>query len=105
MIRCMFVPGEPIGRRDVAIAAVLSLLGLVLMYDDAVNHNINASYVAMPVFLAVTVPVLWRRAAPLAASAGVLVALLVHVALFGTITRCGVVFPVVWVLVFAAGAR
>jgi hypothetical protein len=105
MIRSMFLPGAPIGRRDVAIAAVLSLLGLVLMYDDAINHTINASYLAMPVFLAVTVPVLWRRAAPLAASAAVLVALLVHVALFGTITRCGVVFPVVWVLVFAAGAR
>lgn len=75
------------------------------MYDDAINHKINASYLAMPVFLAVTVPVLWRRAAPLATLAVVLAALLVHVALFGTITRCGVVFPVVWVLVFAAGAR
>jgi signal transduction histidine kinase len=75
------------------------------MYDDAINHRINASYLAMPVFLAVTVPVLWRRAAPTAALAVVLVALLVHIALFGTITRCGVVFPVIWVLVFAAGAR
>lgn len=105
MIRSMSLPGEPIGRRDVAIAGVLSLLGLVLMYQDAINHKIDASYLAMPVFLAVTVPVLWRRAAPLAALAAVLVAVAVHIAVFGTVTRCGVVFPVVWVLLFAAGAR
>ncbi len=101
----MIRTGEPIGRRDVAIAGLLSLLGLVLMYQDATNHEIKASYLAMPVFLAVTIPVLWRRAAPVAALTAVLVALAVHIALFGTVTRCGVVFPVIWVLVFAAGAR
>jgi len=105
MIHSMSLPGAPIGRRDVAVAAVLSLLGLVLMYGNVTSHKIDASYFAIPVFLAVTIPVLWRRAAPLAAMAAVLVALLVHIALFGTVTRCGVVFPVVWVLVFAVAAR
>lgn len=105
MMSSMFRTREPIGRRDVAIAAVLSLLGLVLMYQDANNHKIDASYLAMPVFPAVTIPVLWRRAAPLAALAAVLVSLAVHIALFGTVTRCGVAFPVIFVLIFAAGAR
>lgn len=105
MIQSMSQPGEPIGRRDIALAAVVSLLGLVLIYGDATSHKLHASYFAIPLFLAVTVPVLWRRAAPLAALAVVLVALLVHIALFGTITRCGVAFPVIWLLIFGAGAR
>ena len=105
MIGSMLKTGEPIARRDVAIAAVLSLAGLLLMYQNATDHKINASYLAIPLFLVVTVPILWRRAAPVAAIAAVLVALAVHIALFGTVTRCGVIIPMVWLLIFAAGAR
>jgi hypothetical protein len=105
MIRSMSGTGQPIGRRDVAIAAFFVLAGLFSMYQDATDRQIHASYLAIPVFVAVTLPVLWRRVAPLTAMLAVLVALAVHIVLFGTVTRCGVVLPLVWVLVFAAGAR
>jgi hypothetical protein len=105
MMRTMSRTGESIGRLDIAIAVALSALGLLLMYGNATDADLDASWLAMPTFLGVTVPVLWRRAAPLQAMAAVAVALAVHIALFGTLVRCGVVFPVVGVLVFTVAAR
>jgi signal transduction histidine kinase len=105
MMRTMSRTGESIGRLDVAIAVALSALGLLLMYGNATDAEVDASWLAMPVFLAVTVPLLWRRAAPLQAMAAVAVAVAVHIALFGSVVRCGVVFPVVGVLVFTIAAR
>src|SRR5512133_2115504 len=105
MMRTMSGTGESIGRLDIAIAVALSALGLLLMYGNATDADVDASWLALPAFLAVTIPVLWRRAAPLQALAAVAVALAVHIALFGSVVRCGVVFPVVGVLVFAVAAR
>jgi signal transduction histidine kinase len=105
MMRTMSRTGESIGRLDIAIAVALSALGLLLMYGNATDADVDASWLAMPVFLAVTIPVLWRRAAPLQAMAAVAAALAVHIALFGSVVRCGVVFPVVGVLVFTVAAR
>jgi signal transduction histidine kinase len=105
MMRTMSASGESIGRLDIAIAVALSALGLLLMYGNATDADVNASWLAIPVFLGVTIPVLWRRAAPLQAMAAVAVALAVHIALFGSVVRCGVVFPVVGVLVFTIAAR
>jgi signal transduction histidine kinase len=105
MMRTMSRTGESIGRLDIAIAVALSALGLLLMYGNATDADVDASWLALPVFLGVTIPVLWRRAAPLQAMAAVAVAVVVHIALFGSVVRCGVVFPVVGVLVFTIAAR
>lgn len=104
-MRTMSRTGESIGRLDIAIAVALSALGLLLMYGNATDADVDASWLAMPVFLGVTIPLLWRRAAPLQAMAAVAAALAVHIALFGSVVRCGVVFPVVGVLVFTVAAR
>lgn len=105
MMRKMSRTGESIGRLDIAIAVALSALGLLLMYGNVTDAEVDASWLAMPVFLGVTVPVLWRRAAPLQAMIAMAGALAVHIALFGSVVRCGVVFPVVCVLVFSVAAR
>ena len=105
MMRTMSATGESIGRLDIAIAVALSALGVLLMYGNVTDADVNASWLAIPVFLGVTIPVLWRRAAPLQAMVAVAVALAVHIALFGSVVRCGVVFPVVGVLVFTVAAR
>ena len=105
MIPLMASTGQPVTRRDVAIALVASLLGMLLMFSNVQDKSVNASVLAIPLFLLVTAPLLWSRVRPLAALVATLAALLVHVALFGTVTRCGVVIPVLFVLVFAAGAR
>lgn len=97
--------GESIGRLDLVIAGVVSLLGLVLMTMNVTDPGIGANVLAVPAFLAVTAPLLWRRAAPLAAIALLLAALLVHAALFPHLVRCGVAFAAMFLLVFSTAVR
>jgi signal transduction histidine kinase len=105
MIDAMTSARERIGRVDVAIAVVASLIAVADMAAEVSDDRIHAPLLAAPLFVGLTVPLLWRRVAPLGALAAVLVALLVHAALFGAVVRCGIAFPVVFLLVFAAGAR
>jgi hypothetical protein len=108
MIRTMISGGGRLGKRDVIIAGALSLLGVLMMLSN-VSRTAPAkdqvSLVALPLFLAVTAPVAWWRTAPLPALAAVIAALAVHVAVVGTTLRCGVAFPVMFVLVYAAASR
>src|SRR4051812_10755753 len=100
MIGSMTTTGLKVGWRDVAIAVALSALGLLLMYGNATDADVNASYLAMPAYLLISVPMVWRRVAPLQVAVAVLLALLVHIALFGSIVRCGAVYPLTFVLAF-----
>ena len=100
MMRTMSRTGESIGRLDIAIAVALSALGLLLMYGTSPTRRSTRAGWRCRSSWRVTIPLLWRRAAPLQAMAAVAVALAVHIALFGSVVRCGVVFPVVGVLVF-----
>jgi signal transduction histidine kinase len=92
----------PLSRRDLMLAVGLSCLGVLLMLIDRGDPGVNPSIVAVPAFVAVTVPVAWRSRAPIGALAALLAALLAHAALFGVLTRCGVVLPAMLILVFAA---
>jgi glucose-6-phosphate-specific signal transduction histidine kinase len=94
----------PRDRRDLAIALAMTCLGVVLMLEDLAADAGDPSVLIVPAFLLVTAPLAWRRTAPIAAVGAVLAALLLHVALFGTLTRCGVVFPAVFILAFAAAS-
>lgn len=96
--------GASVSRRDILIAVALSALGVGLMVLNVIDAAVAASPLAVPAFVAVTAPLAWRRAEPLAALAATLVALLAHAALFGELTRCGVAFPTTFVLAFAAAA-
>lgn len=106
MIDSMTSARERIGRLDVVIAVVASLIAVGDMLFEHFDDEIKASYVAAPLFLGVTVPLLWRRVAPLGALVATLVALLVHVALFGDgAVRCGIVLPVAFLLAYSVAAR
>jgi len=107
-----------IGKRDIAIASVLSALGLGLMYLNVAEPaseeelglvrygGILPIEFALPLFLLVTVPLLWRRAAPLAAVGASFAGLVLNELLIGTdVLRCGVVLPTALLFAFAAGAR
>lgn len=121
MIDAMTIDRDPIGRRDIAIALVVSVLGLLLMYagvdyqqahpEEAADQTpvyfggllpIGFAFVLFPL---VTLPLLWRRAAPLAAAAAALAALALNELLVGTdLIRCGVVLPTAFLLAFTAGS-
>jgi hypothetical protein len=103
MLRSMTSPTTRIAPLDAALAAIFVALSVVFMI--AVVDDEGGSWAAVPVFTPVAIPLLWRRMAPLAALGGLAVAVGVHAALFGTMTRCGVFLPVDFLLLFAAAVR
>ena len=106
MMEAMTSPGGRISRWDVAVTVLFGAVGLLLMYANHTDKAIEVSLLAMPAFLLVILPLLWRRTAPMAAAAAVTVALLAHLAVFGTeVVRCGVVLPMSFLLAFSAGSR
>ena len=106
MIRLMTSLRERFGLVDIAIAAVASILALIYMAIQVPDDEIKASVWAVPVFVLIAIPLLWRRVAPLAALLLMLGGLLVHVAIFtDTVVRCGMVLPVMLLLAYSAGAR
>jgi hypothetical protein len=102
---------------DYVLAALATGSGIYLMlqnitaHEHGLPHPQSTTTAAMlPLFLAVTLPILWRRRNILAVVGVTTVALAVHVVLFGWNTRCGVVLPLSFALAyavarFAAGRR
>lgn len=111
-----------VARRDVVIASVVSVLGLALMYLNVHDHSADPAQFkentaiyfggllpyefAIPLFLLVTVPLLWRRVAPIEAMEAAFAGLVINEVLVGTdVLRCGVVFPTAFLFAFTAGAQ
>jgi hypothetical protein len=109
-------------KRDYAIAGVMTVLGLLLMWISVDEHAADPELFreetvvyfggllpyafAIPLFPLVTVPLLWRRVAPIQASAVALGGLVLNELLVGTdVIRCGVVFPTAFIFAFNAGAQ
>jgi hypothetical protein len=95
---------------DYLLAALVTAAGVYLMYMDingsehGLPHPQSTTTAAMlPVFLLVTIPILWRRRNILAVTAVTTAALALHVLLFGWDTRCGVVLPLSAALAYAVG--
>jgi hypothetical protein len=95
---------------DYVLAALFTGGGVYLMHENmtytghgqGLVHLPSTTTAAMlPVFLAVTVPILWRRRNILAVVGVTTLALAVHVVLFGWLTRCGVVLPLSFALAYA----
>ncbi len=107
MISLMPTQGPRIARRDVAIAVLFALIGLPFIGLQSGHHGETFGH-ARPVMgvliLLALVPVLWRRRAPLLAAAGTLVGTGIHVAVYGDITRCGLMLPLLFVEGFAVAA-
>ena len=122
MIASMKASLAGVGKRDIAIASVLTALGVLLMVLNVSDHRADparfkeetAIYwggivpveLAIPLFLLVTVPLLWRRVAPIPAVTAALVGIVVNELLVGTdIVRCGVVLPTAFIFAFTTASR
>lgn len=105
--------------RDWALAAGLTVLGILLMCIDVqtsdaevrnaiaegsmVHAQSSHSLWMIPVFAAATIPVLWWRRGILAAAGVSVLAMALHDVLFGWVTRCGAGLPLAFVLAFLGG--
>jgi D-alanyl-lipoteichoic acid acyltransferase DltB (MBOAT superfamily) len=94
---------------DYLLAAVMTAGGVFLMWeniaagnsDDLIHPPSTTSWAIVPVFLLVTVPILWRRSNIAAVSGITAAAAIIHVLAFGWLTRCGVVLPLALALAYA----
>ena len=99
---------EGIRPTDVVLAIVMSALGVYLMLENINSTSTDVrvdstSWLLIPVFLAATVPILWRRRSILTVTLATAAALAVHVAAFGWDVRCGAGLPLAIALAYAAG--
>jgi hypothetical protein len=96
---------------DYVLAGLMTVAGALVMYanisigsDDDLAHPLSTtSWAILPVFVLVTLPILWRRRNILAVVGVTAVATAAHVLAFGWITRCGVVLPLTFALAYAVG--
>jgi len=93
---------------DYVLAGLMTAAGALLMYgniaasEEDLPHPLSStSWAMLPVFVLVTLPVLWRRRNILAVIGVTAAATAVHVLAFGWITRCGVVLPLSFALAYA----
>ncbi|MEU4235910.1 hypothetical protein [Actinoplanes sp. NPDC026619] len=94
---------------DYVLAALMTAAGIFLMWENIVAgddpsliHQVETrSWLIVPVFLLVTVPILWRRSNILAVVGATLAATAIHVLAFGWLTRCGAVLPLSFALAYA----
>jgi hypothetical protein len=96
-------------KGDVALAAVLTALGVLLMVGN-INADPHAgtrvdsqSWLLVPVFAAATLPILWRRRSMVGVYVATAAALAVHLLAFGHDVRCGAGLPLAFALAYSAG--
>jgi hypothetical protein len=89
-------------RVDLALAAALTVIGVATTLDPDARDGAMVGTLLIP---AVTLPVIWRRREPLAASVAFGVGVVVSGIPTFDQTRCGVAIPAALLIVFSLGAR
>ncbi len=100
---------DGVRKGDVALAAATTTLGVLQMTENILagpttDVRIDShSWLLVPAFAAVTLPVLWRRRSMPAVLVVTAVALAVNVLAFGWLVRCGAGLPLAFALAYSAG--
>ena len=94
-----------LGVLDLAAAVILSGYAVALVSGVIHTSHPHGGAAASVGVLAMTLPVAWRRPAPLAAAAVMAAAALLNGLVFGPIVRCGAFLPAIFLVAYAAGVR
>jgi signal transduction histidine kinase len=94
-----------LGILDIAAATVLSGIALAAGLGWLHLSGGRPGIAAAAGVLAMTLPVAWRRPAPVSVAGFMAAAALLNGLIFGSIVRCGVALPAFFLVVFSVGAR
>ncbi len=94
-----------LGAIDIAAAAVLSGVVVLVIAGILPYHGRVTSDAAIGGVFTMVVPVAWRRPWPLGAAAALAVAALLNGLIFGPAVRCGVALPAIFLATFAVAVR
>jgi signal transduction histidine kinase len=105
MMRSMGASLRQMSKLDWVLVILFTSLGIVDGVIQYVDDEAGVGIAATPLFLLITLPLIWRRTAPLQASAAVGIGTLIHFAVVPDAVRCGIALPVLFLLAFQDGAR
>lgn len=94
-----------LGVLDLAVAVILSGYAVALVSGVFHTSHPHGGAAASVGVLAMTLPMAWRRPAPLAAAAIMGAAALLNGLVFGPIVRCGAFLPAIFLVAYAVGVR
>jgi len=94
-----------VNRADALIALVLSVFAILLTSGVTHTGHPHGGFWASLAVLTMTVPVLWRRRAPLGAAATLAAGSLFNGLVIGSMVRCGAALPALALVMFSVGLR
>ena len=94
-----------LGVLDLAAAVILSGYAVALTSGVLRTGHPHGGVAASIGVLAMTLPVAWRRPAPVAAAAVMAAATLLNGLVFGPMVRCGAFLPAIFLVAYAVGVR
>jgi signal transduction histidine kinase len=94
-----------VNRTDGLIALVLSVFAVLLTSGVTHSGHPHGGFWASLAVLTMTVPVLWRRRAPLAAVSTLAAGALFNWLVIGSMVRCGAALPALALVMFSVGLR
>lgn len=103
MMRSMGTSLRQMSRLDWLLVVVFT--GLAVFDGIAQYVSDNITLVATPLFVLIALMLVWRRTAPLQATAAVGVAVFAHFLVAPDAVRCGIALPVIFLLAYQGGAR
>jgi signal transduction histidine kinase len=94
-----------VNRADGLLAVVLSTFAVLLTSGATHSGHPHGGFWASLAVLMMTVPVSWRRRAPLAAAATLAAGAVFNGIVIGTMVRCGATLPALALVMFSVGLR
>ena len=92
-----------VSKVDVAIGVALSSIAVYLVGGGDANNARHAGAAAAVMVLLMTLPVIWRRRAPVLAAAALAVGAILNVAVIGDMVRCAAALPALLLCAYAIG--
>jgi hypothetical protein len=92
-----------VSKVDAAIGVALSAIGVFLVGGGEANNATHAGAAAAVMVLLMTLPVIWRRRAPVWVAAALALGVILNVAVIGDMVRCAAGLPALLLCAYAIG--
>jgi hypothetical protein len=97
------IAGKRVSKLDAAIGLALAAIAVFMVGGGDANNASHAGAAAAVMVLLMTLPVIWRRRAPVWVSAVLAIGAIVNVMVIGDMVRCDAALPALLVCAYAIG--
>jgi hypothetical protein len=97
------IAGKRVSKIDAAIGLALAAIAVFMVGGGDANNASHAGAAAAVMVLLMTLPVIWRRRAPVWVSAVLAIGAIVNVMVIGDMVRCAAALPALLVCAYAIG--